>query len=71
MDVNIISACIYELVFKEPDCKKLAPSKLEIGTYTTYTVRSVGSCVFDLVHPGTKCLQEVTFHMASNDGSVL
>ena len=47
------------------------PSKLEIGTYTTDTVKLVGSCVFYLVHPDTKCLQEVTFYMASNNGSVL
>ena len=55
------------------DCKKLAPSKLEIGTYTSNTVRLVGSCVFSLVHPDTKCLhlQEVTFYVASNNGSVL
>ena len=42
--------------------KKLAPSKLEIG---------IGSCVFYLVYPDTKHLQEVTFYVASNNGSVL
>ena len=31
----------------------------------------VGSCVFYLVHPYTKCLQEVTFYVASNNGSLL
>ena len=58
-------------MFQDPDCKKLAPSKLEIGKYTTDTVKLVGSCVFYLVHPDTKCLQEVTFYVASNNGSVL
>ena len=48
-------------MFQDPDCKKLAPSKLETGTYMTDTVKLVGSCVFYLVHPDTKCLQEVTF----------
>ena len=62
---------IYRLLFQDPDCKKVAPSKLETGTYTTNTVKLVGSCVFYLVHPGTKCLQEVTFYVASNNGSVL
>ena len=62
---------VYQLVFQDPDCKKLAPSKLEIGTYTTDIVRLVGSCVFYLVHPDTKCLQEVTFYVASDNGSVL
>ena len=48
-----------------------APHKLEIGTYMRDTVTLVGSCPFYLVHPYTKCLQEVTFNVASNNGSVL
>ena len=50
-DLNIMPASVYKLVFQDPDCKKLAPSKLEIGIYTISTVRLVGSCVFYLVHP--------------------
>ena len=71
VDVNIIPASVYRLVFQDTDCKKLAPSKLEIGTYMTYTVKLVGSCVFYLIHPDTKHLQEVIFYVASNNGSVL
>ena len=70
-DVNIMPAGVYDLVFKVPDLKKLAPSILEIGTYTTDTVKIVGSCLFYLVHPDTKKLPEVTFYVAQNDGSVL
>ena len=70
-DVNIMPASVYKLVFQDPDCKKLAPSKLEIGTHMTDTVKLVGSCAFYLVHSDTKCLQEVTFYVASNNGSVL
>ena len=62
---------VYKLVFQDPDCKKLAPSKLEIGTYTTDTVKLAGSCMFYLVHPDTKHLLEVTLYVASNNGSVL
>ena len=51
--------------------KKLAPSTLEIGTYTTDAVKIIGSCLFYLVHLETKKLQEVTFYVAQNDGSVL
>ena len=58
-DVNIMPASVYMSVFQDPDCNKLAPSKLEIGTYTTDTVKLVGSCVFYLVHPDTQCIQEV------------
>ena len=62
---------VYKLVFQDPDCKKLASSKLEIGTYTIDTVNFVGSCMFYLVHPDSKFLQEVTFYVANNNGSVL
>ena len=69
-DVNIMPASVYKLIFQGPDCKKLAPSKLKIGTYTTDTIKLVGSCVFYLVHQDTKHLQEVTFYVASNNGSL-
>ena len=69
--VNIMPASVYKLVFKDPYFKKLAPSTLEIDTYTTDTVKIVGSFIFYLVHPDTKKLHEVTFFVAINDGSVL
>ena len=53
-DVHIMTASLYKLVFQDPDLKKLASSKLEIGTYTTDTVPLVGSCTLYLVHPYTK-----------------
>ena len=42
-DVNIMPASVYRLVFKDPELKKFAPSAMEIGTYTTETVKIVGS----------------------------
>ena len=60
-DVNIMPASIYKLVFNDPELKKLAASNLEIGTYSTDTVKIVGSWLFYLVHLETKKLQEVTF----------
>ena len=71
VDVNIMPATVYKLIFRDPNCKKLAPNKLKIGTYTTNTVTLVGSCVFYLVHPNTECIQEVTLYVANNNGSVL
>ena len=70
-NVNIMPASVYKLIFHDPDLQKLAPSKLEIGTYTTNTVKLVGPCTFYLVHPDTKGLQEVTSYVASNNESVL
>ena len=60
-DVNIMPASVYKLVFNYPEFKKLDPSNLEIGSYTTNTVKIVGSCLFYLVHLDTKRLQEVIF----------
>ena len=71
VDVNIMPASVYILVFKDPELKKLASRNIEIGTYTTDTVKIVGSCKFYLVHQDTRKLHEVTFFVARNDGSVL
>ena len=71
VDVNIMPASVYRLVFQDSNMKKLAPSSLEIGTYTADTVKIIGSCMFYLVHPDTKKLMDVTFFDAMNDGSVL
>ena len=64
-------ASVYRLMFKDSELKKLVPSNMEIGTYTTDTVRIVQSCIFYLVHWDTRKLQEVTFFVAENDGSIL
>ena len=71
LDVSIMPASVYRMIFQDPEIKKLAPSKLEIGSYTTDTVKIVASCMFYLVHPDTKKLMDVTFFVAVNDGSML
>ena len=58
-------------MFNNPEMKKLAPSQLEIRTYTTDFVKIVDSCNFYLVHPNSKKLIDVAFFVATNDGSVL
>ena len=70
-NVNLMPASMYQLVFKDPDMQKLTPSNLQVGTYTTDSVKIVGSCKFYLVHLDTKKLLETTFYVAMNDGSVL
>ena len=64
-------ASVYRLVFLDPSMKKLDQSSLEIGTYTTDTVKIVGFCMFYLGHLDTKKLMDVTFFVAVNDGSIL
>ena len=60
-DVNLMPASMYQLVFSDPNLKKLAPSKLQVGTYMTDTMKIIGSCTFHLVHPDTKRLLEQPF----------
>ena len=70
-DVKIMPASVYRLMFKDPELKKLTPSGLEIGTYTTDIIKIVGSCRVYLVHTDSKKLLDVTFFVAINKGSVL
>ena len=70
-DVNLMLARVYQLVFNDAKMQKLAPSKLQVETYTTDRVKIVGSFTFYLVHPDTKKLIEVTSYVAVNDGSML
>ena len=70
-DVNLMPASMYQLVFKSPKMQKLTPSNLPVGTYTTDSVKIVGSYKFYLVHLDTKKLLETIFYVAMNDGSVL
>ena len=69
-DVNLMPASMYQLVFSDTKMQKLVPSNFQVGTYTTETVKIVGSCTFFLVHSDTQKLIEVTFYVAMNDGSV-
>ena len=71
VDVNIMPASVYRLVSQDSELKKLALSSLEVGTYTTDTVKIVGSYMFYLVHLDTKKLMDVSFVVAVNDGSML
>ena len=70
-DINLMPSSVYQLVFKDPKMQKLTPSNLQVETYTTDSVKIVGSCKFHLVHLDTKKLLETTFHVAMNGGSVL
>ena len=69
-DVKIIPISVYKLVFRDPNLKKLVPSKLQIGTHTNDTVNIVGTCKVYLVHPDTKKLLETMLCVANNDGSM-
>ena len=63
---------VYHLIYKDPDCTKLAPSNKEgIFTYTTEKIKVIGSCELLVVHPNTKCFKEVTFQVVNHEGCVI
>ena len=63
---------VYWLIYKDTDCQKLAPSnKSKVKTYSTEKIQIVGSSDLFVLHPETKCLQEVTFQVTSHEGSVI
>ena len=70
-DVNIMPISVYRLLYHDGDLKKLTPSWLQVGTYTTDTVKIIGTCKIYLVHPDCNKPNKATFYVASNEGSVL
>ena len=71
-NVNLIPISVYKLIYKDQDCTKLESSnKATVKTYTTEKIKIVGSCKRFVVHPDTKLLQEVTFQVTSQEGSVI
>ena len=71
-NVNVMLVSVYHLIYKDPDCTKLAPSKKDgICTYTTEKIPVIGSCGLFVIHPNTKCFKEVTFQVVNTEGSVI
>ena len=42
---------VYQLLFKDPDCTKLALSDLQLGTYTDNKGQLIGACELYVIHP--------------------
>ena len=60
------------VMYTDPDWTKLAPSKKNgIYTYTTEKIPVIGSCELLVIHPSTKCLKGVMFHIGNQEGSVI
>ena len=63
---------VYHLIYKDPDCTKLAQSNKDlIFTCTTEKIKVIGSCELLVVHPDTKCFKEVIFQVVNHYGSVI
>ena len=71
-EASILPLSVYKLIFKDPDCKQLASrTKVSIRTYSTDKVNITGSCSVFAIHPDTSRLKQVTFYVASHEGSVV
>ena len=71
-NVNLMPISVYQLLYKDPDCQKFAPSnKSKVKTYSTEKIQIVGSCDLFVLHLETKCLMKVTFQVTSHEGSVI
>ena len=70
-NINIMPVSVYRTIFHDADCQKLAPSSKMIKTYTTDKIPVIGSCRLLVVHPDTQSLEEVTFQVTSQEGSVI
>ena len=71
-NVNVIPISMYKLLYKDPDCVKMAPSsKNGISTYTTEKILVLGSCDLFVMHPDTRSLKKVTFQVVNHEGSVI
>ena len=68
--VNLMSVSVYRLIYHDHGQKKLTPSQLKIGTYTTNTVKILGTCIIYLIHPDSKKITEMIFYITSNEGSI-
>ena len=70
-EVNLMPVSVYRLIYHDHDLRKLTPCRLKIGTYTTDTVKIIGTSIIYLLHSDSKRLTETNFYIASNKGSVL
>ena len=63
---------VFHVMYKDPDCSKLAPSKKNgIYTYTTQKIPVIGSSELFVIHTDTKFFQAVTFQLVNTEGSVI
>ena len=46
--VNLMPISVYRLIHQDRDLKKLSPCNLKIGTYTTDTIRIIGTTFYSM-----------------------
>ena len=65
-------ASIYKILYNDPECIKLQPSKKKgIQTYTKQKVPVIGSCELFVLNQDDQCFHKVKFQVVSVEGSVI
>ena len=71
-NVNLMPISVYKFLYKDPDSQQLATSnKSNVKSSSTEKTQIVGSHHLFVLHPDTKCLQEVTYQVTSHKGSII
>ena len=70
-EVNLRPVSVYRLIYQDQDLKKLTSCNLKIGTYMTDIIRIIGTTIIYLIHLDSKKPTITTFHVASNESSML
>ena len=71
-NANVMPASIYKILYNDPDCTKLPPSKQNgINTYTKQRIPVIGSCELFVLHQDEQCFHKVKFQVVSVEGSVI
>ena len=71
-NASVMAANMYKILYNDPDCTKLLPSKMNgIKAYTKQKIPVIGSCELFVLHQDDKCFHKVKFQVVSVEGSVL
>ena len=71
-NTNVMPASIYKILYNDPECIKLQPSKKkDIQTYTNQKIPAIGSCELFVLHQDDQCFHKVKFQVVSVEGIVI
>ena len=71
-NTNVMPASIYKILYNDPDCTKLPPSKMNgIKNYTKQKIPVIGSYELFFLHQDDKCFHKVKFQVVNVEGGVI
>ena len=71
-NINVVPANIYKILYNDPECIKIQPSKMKgIQTYTKQKIPVIGSCELLALYQDDQCFHKVKFQVVGVEGSVI